>query len=337
MALAIRSVVLGAFEPDGGATPGELRYVVEREGLGERLEFAAGYRPLWVNRERGILACASGVGAARSAATVMALGLDARFDLSGAQILVTGVAGISPDRGSLASVVLPEFVVDGDLCHEIDGREIPADWVDGFVPIGKSVPYEEPLAQRFNGDDGIVFRLDGGAVERAFDTVRDVELLDTAAIGRRRQLFSPAATARRQPEILRGDELSSSTFWHGRLLSERAERWVAYESGGLGTYAITAMEDAGILSALKALAAAGRVDWDRVLIARSVSNFDRPRDGLTPAESLAETRVATDSAYLPALENAWRVAHRLLEQAEGVAGRVQGVAAALRSRVSSPI
>jgi purine nucleoside permease len=73
------------------------------------------------------------------------------------------------------------------------------------------------------------------------------------------------------------------------------------------------MEDAGILQSLKFLAAAGRVDFARVVIARAASNFDQQRDGITAAESLAETKVATDSAYVPALENAWRVGHALIE------------------------
>jgi purine nucleoside permease len=310
---AIRHLILAAFEPDAGPVPGELRYFIEREALMERLPLAAGYRPVWFNPQRAILACATGVGAARAAASVMALGLDSRFNLSGAQVLITGVAGIDPARGSLASVALPEFVVDGDLTHEIDAREIPAEWPDGFVPIGKSVPYEQPLASRFNGDDGILFQLDARSVTRAFQVASQVKLLDTPAIARRRLLFSPAATAHQPPHVLRGDELASSTFWHGQLLSQRAQRWVAYQSGGRARYAITAMEDAGMLQALKSLAAAGRVDFSKVVIARAASNFDQQRAGITTAESLAETRVATDSAYLPALGNAWRVGHALIE------------------------
>jgi purine nucleoside permease len=318
VARAIRCVVLGAFEPDAGPVPGELRHFIEREGLGERVEFAAGYRDVWWDGgRRGVLACATGVGAARAAASVMALGLDGRFDLTEAHWLVTGVAGCDPGAGSLASVVMPEWVVDGDLGHELDGREIPADWRDGFVPLGKVTPYEEPLGQRFNGDDGIVFRLDEALVGRAFALASEVELLDTEAIGRRRRLFQPEATAWRAPEVLRGDELASTTFWHGRLMSERARRWVAYQTAGRGSYAITAMEDAGILTALKALARAGRVDSGRVVIARGVSNYDRQRVGISAAESLAETRVATDSAYRPALENAWRVGRRLIAELVG--------------------
>ena len=306
MSLALQAVVLAAFEPDAGPIPGELTHFIERENLSESEPFPAGYRPPWLNSARGLLACATGVGAARAAATVMALGLDMRFDLSRATILVTGVAGADPERATLGAVVMPEFVVDGDLCHELDGREIPAEWLDGFVPIGKAVPYEQPLAHRFNGDDGIVYRLETAG---AFERIKGVDLLDTEGVQRRRRLFGASGS----PAVVRGDELSSSTFWHGSMLSARARRWVAYQTQGRGSYAITAMEDSGMLASLRLLAAAGRVDFSRVVIARGVSNFDRQRCGITAAESLAETRVATDSAYRPALENAWRVGTRLIE------------------------
>ena len=142
-AIKIRAVLVTAFEPDTGPVPGEFRYWREREGLDQQLEFRAGYRPLWLS-ERGVLGIVTGVGAVRAAASVMALGLDARFDLTEAFWIVSGVGGIDPARGSLASVVLPEYVVDGSFAHELDAREIPPEWPDGFVPIGKAVPYEQP-------------------------------------------------------------------------------------------------------------------------------------------------------------------------------------------------
>jgi purine nucleoside permease len=312
--MQIRAVVLAAFEPDAGPVPGELRFWMEREGIDQELPFAAGYRPLRL-RGDGVLAVITGVGAARAASSILALGLDPRFDLSQALWIVTGVAGIDPARGSLGSVVLPEFVVDGSLTHEIDAREIPSApsaWSDGFVPIGKTLPYEAPLEQRFNGEDGIVFRLNGALVQWAFDLGRSVELMDSPSMAARRVQFSPAATAHRPPSVLRGDELASTTFWHGRLLSERARRWVAYQTEGAGDYTLTAMEDAGILEALTRLARAGRVDSSRVLVVRGASNFDQQRPGISAAESLAETRVASYSAYRPALENAWRVGSAVL-------------------------
>ena len=176
-------LLLAAFEPDSGPIPGELHHFIEREHLTQVLPLPVAYRPLRFNPERGILACTTGVGAARAAASVMALGLDPRFDLTHAHILITGVAGIDPARGSLASVVLPEYVVDGDLTHELDAREIPHDWPDGFVPIGKSTPYEQPLAPRFNGDDGILFHLNPELTSRALNLTSDLDLLDTKLNG----------------------------------------------------------------------------------------------------------------------------------------------------------
>ena len=320
MPIRIKAVVVTAFEPDEGTVPGEFRYWRERARMTDVLPFPQGYRRLYLSRD-GVLGLVTGVGAVRAAASVMALGLDARFDLTRALWLISGVAGVSPERGSLGCVVLPEFVVDGNLAHEIDAREIPAEWPDGFVPIGKTTPYEAPREARFNGDDGIVFRLSGELVSWAFGVAKEVALMDSEKMAARRVQFSPAATAHLPPHVLRGDELASSTFWHGARMSARARAWVQYQTDGAGDYAVTAMEDTGILQALSFLANAGKVDLGRVAIARGASNFDRQREGIGAAESLAETKVVTYSAYLPALENAWRVGDAILRGWLGREGR----------------
>jgi purine nucleoside permease len=299
-----------AFEPPAGSPiAGELTLWRERGTLAQELPFSFALQPL-LRSEDGVLAIVTGVGAARAAAAIMALGRDDRFDLAQAYWLVSGVCGISPERGSLASVVLPEYVVDGDFTHEIDAREIPASWPDGFVPIGKSEPYEPPLSHRF-GDDNIVYQLDARLVDWARRLAASTDLEDTPQMAARRAQFQHPG-AHEPPGVWRGDELSSTTFWHGRLLSQRAHAWVHYQTAGAGSYTITAMEDAGILQALKLLAAAGRADFSRVLIVRAASNFDQQREGITAAESLAETRVASYSAYRPALENAVRVGSRIV-------------------------
>jgi purine nucleoside permease len=316
--IQIRTVIVAAYEPDSGPVPGELRHFIDRQNLTHQLPFPTGYRPLYLSSD-GILGIVTGVGAARAAASIMALGLDSgpapRFDLTRALWLITGVCGIDPARGSLASVVLPEYIVDGDLTHELDSREIPPNdpsWPDGFVPLGKTTPYEHPRADRFEGGDGIVFRLNSQLVQRAYGLVKDIELMDKPSMALRRREFAPADTAWRAPHVLLGDELSSGTFWHGKLMCERARRWVKYQTEGRAAYTITAMEDTGILQSLTFLAAAGKVDLARVLIARAASNFDQQREGIGAAQSLAETKVTTYSAYLPALENAWRVGSRIL-------------------------
>jgi purine nucleoside permease len=114
--------------------------------------------------------------------------------------------------------------------------------------------------------------------------------------------------------VLKGDTLSSMTFWHGKRLNEWANEWVAYHTEGKGNYVTTAMEDTGTLQALTFLGKAGAVDLNRVLVLRTASNFDQQRPGITAAESLAETKIGQYSAYLPALEAAWRVGRVVVEE-----------------------
>ncbi|HTC75630.1 MAG TPA: hypothetical protein VK684_08650, partial [Edaphobacter sp.] len=125
--IEIKVVVINMFEvgADTGDAPGEYQYWVEREHLDTVLPFPAGYHDLHLNSKTGVLGVLTGVGTARTAATIMALGLDPRFDLTHAYFLVAGIGGIDPHMGSLASAVWSDYIVDGDLAHEIDAREIP--------------------------------------------------------------------------------------------------------------------------------------------------------------------------------------------------------------------
>src|ERR1041385_6898076 len=145
--IPIRVVIVTMFErgADTGDDPGEFQFWVEREKLDRILPFPQGYRDLRMNSEN-VLGIVTGVGTAKAAASIMALGLAPRFDLRNSYWLIAGIAGVDPAYASLGSAAWAEWVVDGDLGHEIDAREIPKEWKTGFVPLRKSVPYEQPRA-----------------------------------------------------------------------------------------------------------------------------------------------------------------------------------------------
>lgn len=308
----IKVVVVNMFEVgnDTGDTPGEAQYWIERQHLDTVLPFPEGYHDLRMNKD-GVLEVITGVGTARAAATMMALGRDPRFDLTHAYFVIAGIAGIDPAVGSLGSAVWSEYVVDADLAHEIDAREIPADWKTGYVPLGKETPYQQPRTARF-GDDGNIYHLNPTLVAWAFDKTKDIKLQDTPGIAERRAQFAEEA-AKRPPFVLRGDNLSGSTFWHGKLLNQWARDWVKYQTDGKGTYAVCGMEDTGTLQSLTWLARAGKVDIHRVLVLRTASNYDQQRPGKTAAESIAETKIRQYSAYLPSLEAAYSVGHVVVD------------------------
>jgi len=122
------------------------------------------------------------------------------------------------------------------------------------------------------------------------------------------------AGAQRRPFVGMGDEISSSTYWHGKLFDAWASEWVPYFTGGKGEFVTTAMEDTGTLQSLAFLGHAGRVDTQRVMVLRTVSNFDRPPRGMTAAESLSKQRVGAYSGYLPSLEAAYTVGQVVVKE-----------------------
>jgi purine nucleoside permease len=302
--IPVKVVVVAMFElgADTGDRPGEFQHWVERQRLDRVIPFPQGYRDLRMN-DAGVLGVVTGVGTARAAATIMALGLDPRFDLSKAYWIVAGIAGIDPADASLGSAAWAEWIVDGDLGHEIDAREIPSDWKTGMVPLRKSVPYEQP---KETGDTAEVFRLDPNLVEWAYQLTKDVALTESDQMKAERALY-PDAITRRPPFVLKGDSLSASTFWIGARLSAWANDWVAYHSGGHGNFVTSAMEDTGTLQSLTWLSRAGRVDVRRALVLRAGSDHDVPPPGRTAAEALSRTKIGQYAAYLPALEAAYRV------------------------------
>jgi purine nucleoside permease len=114
------------------------------------------------------------------------------------------------------------------------------------------------------------------------------------------------------PFVTRGDTLSSSTFWLGKRMDEWANDWTRYYTGGKGNYMISAMEDSGTMQALTFLSQAGRTDLKRVLVLRTVSDYDREPPGMTPAESLQGMSDGKYPAYIPALEAAERVGDKIV-------------------------
>src|SRR5580704_943084 len=311
--IPIKIVIVTMYETEAetGDHFGEFRLWVERLPLPERIPFPYGLRELRYNPDKGVLGIVSGVGTARAAASIMALGMDSRFDLSRAYWLVAGIAGVNPHEASIGSAAWAEWVVDTDLAYEIDAREIPDDWPTGYLPLGKTRPYEEPVE-----DDGgrWVYRLDPGLVAWAYRLTADLRLDDTPPLQAARARYAGFPAAQSPPRVLLGDEVSGSTFWHGALLNRRATDWMAYWTGGSGRFVMTAMEDTGALQALAWLARAGRVDLRRVLVLRTGSNYTMPPPGMTAAESLAAEAFNAYSGYLPALEAVYSVGRAVVDR-----------------------
>jgi purine nucleoside permease len=305
----VKVVVITMFErgEDTGDTPGEFQLWVEREHLDQVFDIPAAYHHVRMNKD-GVMGMLTGVATAKAAASVMAVGLDPRFDFSKAYWIVAGIGGGDPADVSLGSAVWADHVIDGDLAYEIDGREIPKDWATGYVPLRKATPYEQPA----NTDEGEMYTLNPDLVGWAFELTRSVKLADSDDLRKFRARYTGYPNAMKPPLVSRGDTISGSTFWHGALMDKWANEWTKYFTGGKGNYMIAGMEDTGTLQALTFLNQAGRVDLRRVLVLRTVSNYDQQAPGSTAAASLKDMAAYNYSAYMPALEAAETVGDKVV-------------------------
>ena len=308
-----RVVIVAMFEigADEGDAPGEFQFWVEREKLVQRIPLPAARHDIRANADGSVIGIVTGVGNTNAAATIMALGLDPRFDLSKSYWLVAGIAGLDPADASVGSAVWADYVVEGDLGHELDAREMPADWKTGYVPLRKKKPYELPLQPAAERADHC-YQVNPGLLRWAYHLTQDTPLADTDNVRGFRARYTGYQKALQPPAVLIGATLSSSTYWHGQLLDAWANDWVAYYTEGRGNYMTTAMEDTGTLRALTNLTRAGRAEVQRALILRTASNFDLQPPGITAAESLAGEKIGHYSAYLPSLEAAHAVGSRVV-------------------------
>ena len=116
--------------------------------------------------------------------------------------------------------------------------------------------------------------------------------------------------------MLKGDTLSASTFWHGKMLNEWANRWVEYWTDGKGQFVTSAMEDTGTFQSLTYLHPTGKVNKDRVMVLRTASNYTMPPPGMSAAEHLLKEN--TGYAGLNAsVEAAYRVGSTVVDEIVG--------------------
>jgi purine nucleoside permease len=157
-----------------------------------------------------------------------------------------------------------------------------------------------------------MYAINANLVTWAVHLTEQVKLADSENLQRSRARFPGFPNALKPPFVTRGATLSAGTFWHGSKLDEWANAWVRYYTGGKGNYMVAAMEDSGTLQALTFLSQAGRVDLQRVMVLRTVSNYDREPPGTSAADSLQEMVSGNYSAYLPSLEAAQIVGDKVV-------------------------
>ncbi|TVY17628.1 Purine nucleoside permease [Lachnellula arida] len=258
------------------------------------------YPQVYCTADNEVCQVITGEAEINAASTISSLSQSPLFDLRKTYFLIAGIAGISPKVGTLGSVTFARFAVSVALQYEIDAREKPQDWKTGYFPEGTSSPND--YSNILYGTE--VFEVNDALRQLAVSFAQNATLNDTAKAQSYRALYAstPAYTTHgsKPPSIVACDTTTSDVYFSGTLLAEAFENTVSLFTNGSGIYCSTQQEDNATLEALLRAANIKLVDFSRIIIMRTASNFDRPHANQTALNNL---RVVSGQGFLPAVEN----------------------------------
>jgi len=249
----------------------------------------------------------TGMGHSNAAASIMAVAFSGLFDLRKTYFIVAGIAGIDPARGTIGSATWARYAVDSGIAHEIDSRDLTAGWDDGYFGVLTTDPNQKP---RFDYRTEL-FQMNEALLQKALALSHDVSLEDSDDVRAYRKHYD-VAPANLPPQVIQCDTLTSDTWWAGPHLGEHARHWTSVLTDGKGVYCSSQEEDNATLNALTRASQSQLVDFQRVAVLRTASDFDRPYPHQSTIDSLhaqfgliGAIRISTDNlvpAAMPLIE-----------------------------------
>ncbi|KAK3690321.1 purine nucleoside permease-domain-containing protein [Podospora appendiculata] len=235
-----------------------------------------------------------------AAASMMAVTLSTKFDLRKTYFLVAGIAGVSPKVSTLGGVALSRFVVQVALQYEFDAREMPKNFTSGYFSYGTLLPNEYPTT--IYGTE--VLEINEALRDIAYSYAAKAKLTDNSGAAEYRARYHAAgsayASAAEPPSVVKCDSATSDVYYSGALLSEEFENVTEVWTNGTGEYCMTAQEDNATLEVLLRMAIEGIVDFSRVIVMRTGSDFDRPPPGVSAYQHLV---ILQQNGFLIAIDN----------------------------------
>ncbi|KAJ7065026.1 purine nucleoside permease [Mycena amicta] len=240
-----------------------------------------------------------------AASTMSAVVYSGYFNLTSTYFLIAGVAGVNPEVATIGAVTFARYAVQVGLQYELDSREIPAGFSTGYFPQGSTGPAQLPAW--YDGTE--VFELNDALRQAVFEFSTTATLSDSAKAQAARALYSNASAGATGPRVVLCDTATSDTYWSGDLLGEAVESTMKLLTNGMGNYCTTQQEDNATLNVLLRAAVFHLVDFGRVIVMRSASDFDRPYPGQTAVANL----LGPTPGFVPSLNNLYLVGVRIIE------------------------
>ena len=195
------------------------------------------------------------------------------------------------------------------LQYEFDPREIPANFSTGYIPQGSVVPDEYP--QSIYGTE--VFEVNDALRQMAIGFASAATLNDSsAAMAYRANYASTAAytAGTMGPSVVGCDVATSDVYFSGAILSNVFENTTKLFTNGSGVYCTTAQEDTATLEALLRGAVSNLIDFSRIIVMRTASDFDRQYMGEAATFNLF---YADQGGFEPAINNIYLAGVKVVE------------------------
>jgi purine nucleoside permease len=245
-----------------------------------------------------------------AAATVSALVHSQRFDLTSTYFMVAGIGGVNPEVATICAVTFARYAIQVAMQYEIDPRELPANFSTGYVPQGSTLPSEYP--QSIYGTE--VFEVNQNLQRIAASFARKATLNDSSAAVTYRAKYATSdlyAAALETPSVIECDVATSDVYYSGKLLGEAFSNYTKLVTNGTGNLCTTAQEDNATLEVLLRAATTKLVDFSRIIIMRTASDFDRPYPGEEASVNLFES--SKQGAFAPAIKNIYLAGIKVVE------------------------
>lgn len=126
----------------------------------------------------------------------------------------------------------------------------------------------------------------------------NIKLNDTAAAAAYRATYT-YAPANAPPAVFYGDVATADVYFAGNLLAEAFGNITQLWTNNTGTYALSAQEDNASFEAMVRAHKAKRVDFSRVVLMRTASDFDRAPIGKNAYDEF----MADQGGFDPAVQN----------------------------------
>ncbi|KAK4051264.1 hypothetical protein OIO90_004745 [Microbotryomycetes sp. JL221] len=263
------------------------------------------------NKAKEVCIVTTGEAEINAAATMSALVLSDQFDFTETYWLIAGIAGVNPYHGTLGTAAFARFAVQVGLEYELDARQMPANWTTGYWALGTKQPGELPATKDLYGSE--LFELNTNLLKRAVQITKNIKLNDSSVAQQYRKNFN-YSPANQPPKVTQCDVLTSDVYFAGTLLAESFGNYTDLITKGQGTYCMTAQEDNATLEAMIRATKAGLVDYSRVIVLRTASDFDRAPPTIASAYEAFE---ANQGGFEPALQNLVIVGKPLVEHFYG--------------------